>query len=266
MRQVQGFEIGEVLRGAFAVYARNWLAFALLALITFAPLCVLFALDPRILGDPAFPLPPEDAKDVAAQRAYVAEFFAAIKSMTVALGSYMAVYTFCSAWLYAGLAYAVIRDLRATAPPFPQVLGQSFRALPCALVASVLANLCMVVGFMLLVVPGIIALLVLWVAVPAAVVERRYASALRRSAALTKGYKGQLFGLLVLIVFFGLLSNALADALTSQAGPLVHALVRGVVEAANTSIATVIIAVSYHDLRVIKDKEGAGVSVAKVFE
>ena len=68
---MQGFEIGEVLRGAFAVYAGNWLAFALLALITFAPLCVFYVVDPRILGDPAFPLPPEDAKDVAARRAYL---------------------------------------------------------------------------------------------------------------------------------------------------------------------------------------------------
>ena len=63
MRQIQGFEIGEVLRGAFAVYGRNWLAFALLALITFAPLGVFFLFDPTILGDPGLPLPPEDAKD-----------------------------------------------------------------------------------------------------------------------------------------------------------------------------------------------------------
>lgn len=265
MRQVQGFEIGEVLRGAFAVYGRNWLAFALLSLITFAPLCVLFVLDPTTLGDPALPHPPEDAKDVAARRAYVSESLAAMWSWTTALGTYGAVYTFCSAWLYAGLAYAVIRDLRSAPPEFPQLLWQSWRALPCALLVSVLANLCMFVGFMLLVVPGIIVLLMLWVAVPIAVVERKYASALRRSAALTKGYKGQLFGLFLLIVFSEILAMTLADVLASNVGVL-RALVRGVFEAAIASVATVVITVSYHDLRVIKDKEGAGVSVAKVFE
>ena len=266
MRQVQGFEIGEVLRGAFAVYGRNWLAFALLALVTFAPLGVFFLFDPTILGDPGLPLPPEDAKDVAARRAYFSEFQVVIRSWMGTIGSYLAVYTFCSAWLYAGLAYAVIRDLRATAPEFPQLLAQSCRALPCALVVSVLANLCMTVGFMLLVVPGIIVLLMLWVAVPAAVVERKYASALRRSVVLTKGYKGQLFGLFLLILFFGFLTSALAEALASQAGPLFTALAHGVFEAVNASVATVVVTVSYHDLRVIKDKEGAGVSVAKVFE
>lgn len=266
MRQVQGFEIGEVLRGAFAVYGRNWLAFALLALITFAPLGVFFLHDPTILGDPGLPLPPEDAKDVAARRACFSEFRTAMWSWTTAFWSYLAVYTFCSAWLYAGLAYAVIRDLRATAPEFPQLLAQSCRALPCALVVSVLTNLCTIVGFVLLVVPGIIVLLMLWVAVPVAVVERKYSSALRRSVALTKGYKGQLFGLFLLVLFFDFLTTALAEALASQAGPLFTALAHGVFEAANASVATVVVTVSYQDLRVIKDKEGAGVSVAKVFE
>jgi len=58
---------------------------------------------------------------------------------------------------------------------------------------ALLEMLAIVGGFLLLVVPGIIVSLMLMVAVPVAIIERPGVMAsLKRSAALTKGIKGQL--------------------------------------------------------------------------
>ena len=264
MRQVPGFHIGDVLRLTFVVYGRNLPAFAVLTALTSMPVFVLLAVDPTIMQPPTMPPPPEDPADVAARRAYVADAIAQIKEMTVSMGWYLVVSTFCSAWMSAGLSYAVVRTLRATRPGMRQSLWQSLRCLPCALAASVLVVPCIAVGFILLIVPGILLILMLWVVVPAAVVERRYGSALRRSIALTKGYKGRILGLVLLAGLVSLVGTMLSTTIASDFAPQFSPFVEEAWSTIMVSVFAVNAAVCYHHLRVLK--EGMGASIAKVFE
>lgn len=264
MRQVQGFHLGDVLRTAFLVYGRNLPAFCLLTLIAFVPLFVLMGAYPEIFEQLNMPPPPDATADAAARRAFLAEFSANFEPAMRALGLYLGIYTLCGCWMQAGLTYAVVRTLRATAPGFRDLLWQSCRAFPRVLLATVLMYMCISFGMLLLIVPGIIVSLMLWVVVPVAVVERRSGSALPRSATLTKGYKLHLLGLWLLVVLFGLIVTMVPGAIVSDFAPQLSQIVEGVLGALVTSVTAVVAAVAYHDLRVTK--EGAGASVAKVFE
>lgn len=264
MRQVHGFHLGDVLRTAFLVYGRNLPAFCLLTLIAFTPFFVLIGAYPEVLVQLNMPPPPDPSADAATRRAYLAEFSANMEAALRAMGWYLSVHTLCGCLTQAGLTYAVVRALRATAPGFRQSLWQSCRAFPRVLLTTVLMYACIFIGTLLLVVPGIIVGLMLWVAVPVAVVERRSGSALRRSAALTNGHKVQILGLVVLLFLLGVFVTMVPSAIVSDFAPRFAPFVDGVLAAAATSIGAVVAAVAYHDLRVIK--EGAGASVAKVFE
>ena len=131
------------------------------------------------------------------------------------------------------------------------------------------------IGTILLVIPGVIAYLMLWVAIPVAVIERPGAAAsLRRSAQLTKGHRWQILGIVVLIqilqIVVSIVIIALVDLLLlapgndpSASAPL--AAVDWVLQAFFTALAAVISAVGYHDLRV--SKEGLDTQqIAAVFD
>ena len=122
-------------------------------------------------------------------------------------------------------------------------------------------------GFLLLIVPGVWLTMVLWVALPAVVIERGGLRAITRSAELTRGFRWPIFGLALILVIanFVLVSVAgwivsalFADALLSWGlMQFVAVVVSGIYGTA--------VSVTYHDLRVLK--EGADTrSVSAVFE
>jgi hypothetical protein len=100
----------------------------------------------------------------------------------------------------------------------PISLGKSVsRVISCfaALIIVALVNaVCVVLGMILLLVPGIIAACVLSVVVPAYVIERKgIASAIYRSSYLTKGHRLQIFGVFsfaTFIMLFFMFIGALA--------------------------------------------------------
>ena len=167
-----------------------------LSLLAFAPAFVLLALVPA--SDP--PIPPQLSAepgelDPQVIREFWGEFFTFYRE---SLG-YFLVSVSGATWLEAALAYAVVRSLRMGPPSLLETVWQSLRALAHVCVVAVLVVLVTSLGFLLLVVPGIIATLMFFVAGPVAIVERRFGSALRRSHQLTNGYKWPLFGVLILL-------------------------------------------------------------------
>ena len=261
MRQVHGFHIGDVLRTSLAVYWQNLGPFLVLSLLAFAPAFVLLALVPA--SDP--PIPPQLSAepgelDPQAIREFWGEFFTFYRE---SLG-YFLVSISGATWLEAALAYAVVRSLRTGPPSLLETVWQSLRALAHVCVVAVLVVLVTSLGFLLLVVPGIIATLMFFVAVPIAIVERRFGSALRRSHQLTSGYKWPLFGVLILLgIVFGVCGIVL-DAITEDLAPNAGLYVGLLVSVATASGSAVVTAVCYHDLRVLKD--GAGGAIADVFD
>ena len=108
----------------------------------------------------------------------------------------------------------------------------------------------------------------LWVAIPAAVIEKPgVIGSLSRSADLTKGYRWQIFGIIVIVTVIALVAGfAIAFAIVvSDADPTILVLGNLIITALFTAFWAVISAVGYHDLRVVK--EGVGIEeLAAVFD
>ena len=260
MRQVRGFHVGDVLRAAIGVYGRNLRALLVLALVTYSPLLVVVAFHP--LPDPPLAPPPEDPESM---REFMGVLWPAWREFYRSLIWYLLTSSFCYCWMLGGVTYLVVRALRANPPTLRQAMWQSLRAIPCVIVAGLLMGLATAFATLLLIVPGIIVALMLWVALPAAIVERRYASALRRSYQLTLGHKLPIFGIAILLTVFGFACTVVVLAMMADWAPRFSAFADVVVTAASGSIGAVVGAVCYHDLRVLKEG-GNSSTVAKVFE
>ena len=102
-----------------------------------------------------------------------------------------------------------------------------------------------------LLVPITILTLVWWVAVPVASVERRdVRQCLERSHELTRGHKGWIFGVRLLINFCVGAACLVVIPIGSWAP--------GVVAAVGLTAQSTVVAVCYHDLRVLKDGDDSG--------
>jgi hypothetical protein len=137
------------------------------------------------------------------------------------------------------------------------------RTLPVFGVA-LLAGLGTVLAAMLFVVPGIIVACMLYVSVPACVIEKMGVTAsLNRSALLTRGYRWQIFGLLALVTIAGLIVKLV---LMWFGGVMLWGkLLTFCWLVIATAFGAVLAAVVYHDLRVAK--EGIDIdNLANVFD
>jgi hypothetical protein len=111
------------------------------------------------------------------------------------------------------------------------------------------------IGFVLLIVPGLICLVMFAVAVPVCVVEGRSAFAsMQRSAALTSGYRWPLFWLyLMLGLVLWMTMLVLQQALAQIGGDMVQTLGVWALRAAVTAFHAVLGVVIYRDLRAAKE-------------
>ena len=239
MRQVTEFSIGDVLRTALVVYAGNLPAFIPLAVVVFLPLFVLQAVDP-------LPVPPVSREDV--DPAEIREFWWQLLKHTMLSGA-------CATWLQAGVAHGTVRTLRGGSPDFWETISQSARILLVALLVALATTAITLAGVLLLIVPGVIFALMLLVAVPAAVVERRgIRAALIRSAQLTSGYKGHLFLMVAMLVGLSYIVGLLAlTVFDPSSNPMLATVVDAFFTLLLSSIWASVLAVTYHDLRVLKD-------------
>ena len=139
---------------------------------------------------------------------------------------------------------------------------------------AIVASIGMGVGFLLLVVPGVI-LSILWsVAAPAVVVEKRGVfESLQRSRDLTRGYRWPVFGLLVIYIVLawivgaavGGLSLAVGGTFETSPNLLVNLISGPVVNVVSGVVGSAGVASLYFELRTAK--EGAGPEdLAAVFD
>jgi uncharacterized membrane protein len=121
-------------------------------------------------------------------------------------------------------------------------------------------------GLTLLIIPGLILYTMWFVGLQACVVERLGPwTSLRRSRELTKGHRWKLFGLALLLIITSLGSLLLEFELTVVAGPMVGLVGKLIWKGIWVAFASVVVAVTYQDLRVIK--EGIDIEqIAVVFD
>jgi len=153
----------------------------------------------------------------------------------------------------------------------PVSLGESLRV-GLARVLSILGlaivmGVLLMLGFIALVFPMFILLTMWWVATPACVVERTGPwSSLKRSAALTKGHRWKIFGLIFLLSIINIIVSQILEVVLVLVGSdilsILARLFWGALYGAYNAIAVVM---AYHDLRVAK--EGIDIEqIASVFD
>ena len=170
-------DIGEVLSEAWNLYKRFLWQFFLTALVVFAVLDLLSALAAAAAGD-----------------SVAAEIFWAVIAVTIGIVGYF--------WVQGALVELVrdVRDGRAD-----RSIGETYAAvrprLPALIAAGILAALGIGIGFLLLIVPGLI-LLTFWsMLVPVIVIEGSSAGdSFKRSFDVVRGHGWPVFGL-ILITF-----------------------------------------------------------------
>jgi hypothetical protein len=240
-RQPVEFRLGDVIVRSWTILSRHLLAFfGLVAVLEAIPLIGLPKLTP-LLATPG-----------------------ALSGFLVSIISGIAAVIF-SALSQAVVVYATFQDLRGReVSPTESFLRGFARVLP-AIATSILEGMAIVIGLVLFVAPGLIALAAFAVSLPVCVVERAGpTSGLSRSAELTRGYWWPILGVAISILIVSAVVGASIRAALPAAG-LPATIANWAWNVFVTAFSSVYAANLYHDLRAVK--EGIGIQeIASVFD
>ena len=260
------FRVGGALSRTFSVLFRNIVPFGILALIFNAPLQFL----PQLLALLGLDSP-SGAIGVTAGVGLVSLLFSFLLSAT--------------------LVYGTILELRGGRAGIVECITRGFGLLLPVVGVGILVSLAIGAAVLLFTVPGmllppiilfttplgivaaIVVAVMLSVAIPVSVIERPgIGASLRRSRELTRGNRGKVFGLYVIIFIINLVVGMAVSAVlgtgllaTGSVSVVWLTIVNLLAQAFSSVLFAVALAVVYHDLRIAK--EGANVEeIAAVFE
>jgi len=248
-------DIGSVLTRSFGVVRRNLASLGVVTLLNIAFQGAMFHLFLRDWADAA-----DGGDEVFPDGGSVALYWL----LTIVF----------SAFLMAVVTYGTVQDLRGRRAGLGEWVRNGLNVLPPAVVLMVVWNIIIGAGIILLVVPGVIFVLILWVVFPVMVMERPgIVGSLRRSAFLTKDNRWRLLGLaLVLAIVLGGLIALTTGTFTHESGGTVETFTLpfsgegSVLGHATSGICgifwLVILGVTYYDLRMAKEGVDIGRTVA----
>jgi hypothetical protein len=246
------FSIGNVLGTSFSVVGRNFVPFAVIAIIVAIPSILitrLYGLDP-----------------IAMQEAVRTGYFSA-SDFGTKMFVYWLVVTLTSSLVSAALVYGTFQDLRGQPASAGDAITRGFSTLVPVILAALAYSILLAIGFVLLFVPGIIIMVALWVYMPAIVVEKRgVGGAFSRSRELTKGRRWTVFGLLIVVGVIYWIASWIIGFVFGFAFGLGGVFWAGqLVKVLLSMFAAVLAAVGYYYLRA--DKEGIAIhDLAAVFD
>ncbi len=252
------FDMGRVAKRTFGAIGRNWVVFLTLAvLLTGIPraLFQFFMLSAGLQG---------------AGQLNLGRVWAALPTGLIMMVA--------SAVLQAALVHGTVVDLNGRKASFGDCLATGLRYLLPVIAIAILESIALVFGFVLFIVPGVIMVLVWFVAVPAEVTERTGVfGAFSRSADLTRNHRWSLLGLVVVYIILsavigGVIGAVLGGVIFGALGVagteptvLLQVAVSLIVQPLQTMIATAGIASVYYELRSIKEGIGPE-TLAAVFD
>jgi hypothetical protein len=253
------FTVGGLVGRTFRVWWQNLGVFSMLAALVYLP--VMLAAFAMGLGSmyTRSPLEPADPAMFTSQLGRVGILYVFILMV-------FAVHM-------AALTYGAIQSLGERPVRLGELLAVGVRRALPVIVASIVAYVLFVLGFLLLIVPGLILITAMVVTVPTIVVERAGPfKAIGRSFRLTKGRRLALFAaffvfflVLMAVGMVGAVAFPVASAFLGSGAAVVGLVLTLVVNVVFASLPTIAPAVAYHDLRA--EKEGVGTAeLAKVFE
>lgn len=253
----QKLAIGSVIGRTLGIFFRNFFAFGLLAVVIYIPSMLLqFEWLSRIEQNPT----------------QVVELSSILVLAQFGLGIVL------WAILAASLTYGTIMDLRHGGKPgmFLIIRKGVSLAIPVLLI-SVSAGFLMLIGFAVFVIPGVILATMWFVCIPAAVVEREgFIASFRRSVRLTRGYRWPVFGTIILLYIVQMIVGAIVAIIlgvigiafmfgAEGGGQIVEIVLTTAVQGITMALLAIGSAVTYHDLRIMK--EGGDVDqIAAVFD
>lgn len=171
---------GEVLGDSFSIFFRNFIPFLLISVVVIAPLFVAIVVASEV----------ESRGTILALLA----LFSLLEGFIV------------TPVVTGAITFGVVQELRGREATIGECLRLGAASLPKVFLVAFLQGLVLLGGFIACIVPGLIAAAALAVAVPAALEERLSASAaLRRSSELTRGHRGAIF---LVILVLGVISYA----------------------------------------------------------
>lgn len=241
-----GFTIGDILGRSLSIFRRNFGALILLGGLIMLP--YLVALLTNIQHPNAVLGAAIGGRMTSSDRlwTFLLPVLQTVAEIAVVSGTLMEL---------SGQPVRVVEMVRNAAKRFWPTLG-----------VVILQGFGVVIGLVLLVVPGLIALTMLYVAVPVCVIEQRSATAsLNRSAALTKGHRWSVFGLLLVVILGGAVIMLLVEQVALMtAGPIGQAIAEYLEQVAYIPFTAIVGTVLYQALRTAK--EGPGIEmISEVF-
>ena len=239
------FRVGRILSRTSSVLSRNFLPFFIVTAIANLPGALLI----KVSTDPAN-IDPEAALQ------NVGMIFVGL-ILTVVLN------VLCQAIVL----YGAFQDMRGRPVNLVESLQVGLRRFFPIVGLAIVAYFLIMLGTMLLIVPGLILLTMWFVATPACVVENLGPiRSMRRSSQLTKGHRWKVFGLILLVAVLGsVIIGGINLGFELMAGPIL-ALISGVIlNGIWGAFYAIAVVVTYHDLRVAK--EGTNIEqIAAVFD
>jgi hypothetical protein len=160
-----------------------------------------------------------------------------------------------SALAQAMIVFATFQALRGRPVRGGESVARGLQRLGPVLLTSIITGIIVAIGTFLLVIPGIIASVIMCVAIPACIVERLGPiGSIERSSYLSRGYRWPIFGAFFAIGIAEIIAGLLITALTKESGSVwLSPAVTMVWNTLVTAYQTVLVAIIYHDLRVVKD-------------
>ena len=237
------FRVGRVLDRTFSVLSRNFLAFFVVT---------------AVAGLPTFLL--SRSTDVIETGQNMALGFGLIL-----LGFFLAIvlYTLSQAIVL----YGAFQNMRGRPVSLIESLQVGLRRFFPIVGLAIGMSFFVMLGFVLIFIPGLILLTMWFVATPACVVEKLGPfRSMGRSADLTRGYRWRIFGLMLVLFLISAVAGPIIDAVLATMGGtmlvLIGSLIWNGIWGAFYAVAAV---VAYHDLRVAK--EGIDIEqIAAVFD
>jgi len=234
------FRVGQVLNRTFAVFSRNLLPFCVVTAIAYLPNLLIFE--------------NQDARTAESGRGIALVFIGLILSLVLSALS-QAIVLFAAFEDMRGRPVDLIASLKVGLARFFPVVG-----------VALLVGLFTGLAGILLIFPAFIVMAMLFVAMPACIVERLGpVKSLGRSSALTKGYRWRIFGLWLVILLITGIGSGMLGGLSYSVGPIVGNLLKLIWGALAGAFNAIMVVVAYHDLRVAK--EGVDTDrIASVFD
>jgi hypothetical protein len=151
------------------------------------------------------------------------------------------------------IAWSAYQALLGKPTGFNETIAVGLRRLPAVVAVGLVAGLVTGIGFLCFIVPGILLWCVLYVVVPAAVIEKTgVVASLTRSSELTAGYRTGVLGVVALTVGINLMTVMIVSSFVSADSPAVWTAEVALTVLAG-SFTAVTYTVTYHELRRIKE-------------